>query len=56
MSKQPEDLHFEDCDDCDGDGYQEKFNDDQSDVITWLCPKCNGTGTVKTRTPLKEIL
>jgi len=32
------------CKACDGDGYQEKFNDDQSDVITWLCPKCNGSG------------
>lgn len=29
---------------CDGDGYIETFNDDQSDVIINLCSSCNGTG------------
>lgn len=33
-----------DCTDCDGDGYLEQFNDDQTGVITWLCPTCEGTG------------
>jgi hypothetical protein len=34
------------CPICDGDGYCEKFNDDQSDVITWLCKNCSGTGEI----------
>lgn len=29
---------------CDGDGYTEKFNDEQSGVIIELCTSCNGTG------------
>ena len=33
-----------DCPECEGDGYLEKFNDDHSGVITWLCPACDGTG------------
>lgn len=32
------------CKSCDGDGYQEQFNDEQSDVVTQLCPDCDGTG------------
>ena len=28
------------CPTCDGDGYTETFNDDQSDVIVTLCPDC----------------
>lgn len=38
------DARLADCPECDGDGYQESFNDDQSGVITWLCPACDGTG------------
>ena len=32
------------CAVCDGDGYTEKFNNDQSDVVVVLCSSCNGTG------------
>jgi DnaJ-class molecular chaperone len=33
-----------DCEKCDGDGYTEKYNDDQSNVVTVLCGECNGSG------------
>lgn len=28
------------CENCDGDGYVEEWNDDFSGVITELCPVC----------------
>lgn len=37
-------IYESDCPECDGDGYQERFNDEQDGVITWLCPACDGTG------------
>lgn len=37
-------IYESDCPECDGDGYQERFNDDQDGVISWLCPACDGTG------------
>lgn len=30
------------CPECDGDGYTERFNDDQTDVITAPCEACYG--------------
>jgi hypothetical protein len=32
----PEDV----CETCDGDGYTEAFNDDQTDVVITLCTDC----------------
>jgi hypothetical protein len=32
------------CPRCDGDGYLEEWNEDQSGVVTELCPYCNATG------------
>ena len=32
----------EPCPQCDGDGYTERWNDDQSGVIITLCPDCGG--------------
>lgn len=34
----------ETCSLCGGDGYEERWNDDQSDVIINLCPNCGGKG------------
>jgi DnaJ-class molecular chaperone len=28
------------CETCDGDGYTESWNDDQSDVVVTLCTDC----------------
>lgn len=33
-------VHRADCSRCDGDGYVESWNDDQSDVVIALCPDC----------------
>lgn len=35
------------CKTCDGDGYVEEFNKDQSGVITEICPDCLGDGVVE---------
>lgn len=34
------------CPDCEGDGYVEEWNKDQSGVITELCRRCYATGEV----------
>lgn len=34
------------CPNCDGDGYTEEWNRDQTGVIQQLCERCRGTGKV----------
>lgn len=35
------------CPDCEGDGYQERWRDEnQNAVVQWPCERCNTTGEV----------
>lgn len=37
-------MSMKPCSNCDGDGYTEMFNDDQSDVVITPCKLCAATG------------
>jgi len=36
----PEPTNEDVCERCEGEGYLESWNDDQSDVVITLCPDC----------------
>jgi len=44
MSEREEVPGMPSCSWCDGDGYTETWNDDQSDVVITLCEMCAATG------------